>query len=89
MKRRDFFRLGVGKTAEIVHQVDSEQAAQRAAKWFRPPFAVAEVDFRLDCTRCDKCIAACPHQVLFALPGRYGADVSKRPSEIHRHPEAG
>ena len=64
--RRDLFRLGGG----IAAQVAAETASQRASGWIRPPFARDELDFLLRCTRCDKCVAACPHDVLFALPGR-------------------
>jgi len=80
MKRRDFFKLGARKTAEVVYAVASERAALRAERWFRPPFAVAEMDFLLDCSRCDKCIEACPHHVLFKLPGRYGAEAAGTPA---------
>ena len=79
MERRDFFRLGVRKTAEAAYTVASERAVRRAENWFRPPFATPEMDFLLDCTRCDKCIEACPHDVLFTLPVRYGAQVVGTP----------
>lgn len=80
MKRRDFFKLGAQKTAEAVYTVASENAARRAEKWFRPPFAVPEMDFLLDCSRCDECISACQYGVLFKLPARYGADVAGTPA---------
>ena len=28
--------------------------------WQRPPGALSEIDFRLQCTRCGDCVAACP-----------------------------
>ena len=80
MDRRDFFRTGVRKTAEIAYRVASEKAARRAQNWLRPPFAVGELDFLLACTRCDKCIEACPHDVLFKLPARTGARVVGTPA---------
>lgn len=80
LERRDFFRLGARKTAEIAYRLAGETAAARAANWLRPPFAVDELDFLLACTRCDKCIAACPHDVLFKLPGRLGPRAAGTPA---------
>ncbi len=80
MDRRDFFRVGARKTAEISYQVASDRAASRAHRWLRPPFAVDELDFLLACTRCDKCIEACPHGVLFELPARTGLQAAGTPA---------
>ena len=80
MERRDFFKLGARKTAEIAYRLASETAARRAVNWLRPPFAVDELDFLLACTRCDKCIEACPHEVLFKLPARQGLQVTGTPA---------
>lgn len=41
--------------------------ARPGDNWIRPPFTEAEPDFLSNCTRCDKCIAACEFQVLFKL----------------------
>ncbi len=79
MKRRDFFKLGIQKTAKLAYQVASEKAVQRAEKWFRPPFAVDEMAFLVDCTHCSKCIKACEYDVLFKLPARYGAAATHTP----------
>ena len=70
MKRRDLFRLGAQKTAQAVLEIAGAMAAARAKNWIRPPYALEELDFLLACTRCDKCIEACPHDVLFTLPAR-------------------
>ncbi len=80
MDRRDFFRVGARKTAEIAYQVASERAARRAHRWLRPPFAVDELDFLLACTHCDKCIEACPHGVLFELPAHTGLQAAGTPA---------
>lgn len=80
MKRRDLFKLGAKKTAEAVYQAASAGAELRAANWFRPPFAVAEMNFLLDCTRCDACIEACPHGVLFKLPASHGPAAAGTPA---------
>ncbi|MDP6341931.1 MAG: hypothetical protein QF578_12775 [Alphaproteobacteria bacterium] len=61
--RRDFFKLGAGRAIEAIDR----GVAGRAPGWIRPPFAVAEELFLSRCSRCDDCLAACPHQVLFKL----------------------
>lgn len=80
MDRRAFFRKALNKTQErVVKQVDA-RVNQRAAHWIRPPFALDELEFLLACERCDACIEACPHQVIFALPIRLGAQVVGTPA---------
>lgn len=79
MDRREFFRRGVGKVSETaVKQVDA-RLAQRV-NWIRPPFALPELDFLLACTRCDDCRKACPHEIIFPLAARLGADVVATPA---------
>ncbi len=84
MKRRDFFRLGVRKAAEITAQVANQVAdarvSLRAEGWIRPPFAAGEPEFLARCTRCDNCIEACPHDVLFALPADSGHRAAGTPA---------
>ncbi|MCH8036193.1 MAG: 4Fe-4S dicluster domain-containing protein [Proteobacteria bacterium] len=80
MKRRDFFRLGVRKAAQIAAQVASARVPPRAQGWLRPPFALDEPEFLETCTRCDKCIAACPYDVLFALAPDLGHRVAGTPA---------
>jgi ferredoxin-type protein NapG len=80
MKRRDFFRVGARKTAQIAYQLASEKVARRAGNWLRPPFALEELEFLLICTRCDKCIEACTYGVLFKLPARLGLQVVGTPA---------
>jgi len=80
MKRRDLFRLGAQKTAQAVLEIAGAKAAARAKNWIRPPYALEELDFLLACTRCDKCIEACPHDVLFTLPARRGLQVVDTPA---------
>ena len=57
-----------------------QRAEQKALAWIRPPFARPELDFLLACTRCDACVEACPHGVIFALPLRCGAEVVATPA---------
>lgn len=80
MHRRDFFRLGLRRTAETVLKVAEARAEHRAMLWIRPPFAIRELDFLLGCTRCDDCVSACPHGVIFKLPVRLGVRAAGTPA---------
>ncbi len=80
MKRREFFKLGARKAAHVAYKTASARAAKRARNWIRPPFALDELDFLIACTRCDQCIEACPHDVLFTLPVRLGIEVAGTPA---------
>ena len=80
MKRRDLFKLGANKAIEITSRAAARKVAREAENWIRPPFAVNELDFLLACTRCDKCIEACPHDVLFKLPARWGIKAAGTPA---------
>jgi len=80
MDRRDFFRRGFGKAAEAAVKTVDKKVAERAKHWIRPPYSLPELDFLLTCTRCDACIEACPHDVIFPLAARLGADVANTPA---------
>jgi ferredoxin-type protein NapG len=80
MDRRDFFRQGFGKATEVAVKVVDKRVAEKAKHWIRPPFALAELEFLLACTRCNACIEACPHNVIFPLAARLGADVVNTPA---------
>lgn len=80
MKRREFFRLGAQKAARAALRLAAEEAARRATRWIRPPFALAEAEFLLACTRCDKCIEACDYHVLFKLPAHHGLQAGGTPA---------
>lgn len=80
MDRRDFFRRGFGKATEAVVKVADKHVSERAKHWIRPPYAIPELDFLLVCTRCSACIEACPHNVIFPLAARLGADVVSTPA---------
>ena len=80
MDRRDFFRRGLGKATEVAVKVADKRVSDRARHWIRPPYAIPELDFLLACTRCNACIDACPHDVIFSLAARLGADVANTPA---------
>lgn len=78
--RRQFFRRAFAKTSEtIVKQLDGK-LEKKAANYIRPPYAIAEIEFLLACTRCSACIEACPHEVIFPLSSRLGAEVLATPA---------
>ncbi len=80
MDRRDFFRRGLGKATEVAVKTVDKRVSDRAKHWIRPPYAIAELEFLLACTRCNACIEACPHNVIFPLAARLGADVASTPA---------
>ena len=80
MDRRDFFKRGFGQAAEVAVKAVDKRVANRAKRWIRPPYAIPELDFLLACTRCSACIEACPHNVIFPLAARLGADVANTPA---------
>jgi len=80
MDRRDFFRRGIGKATEVAVKTVDKRVADRAKHWIRPPFAIAEFEFLLACTRCNACVDACPYNVIFPLAALLGADVASTPA---------
>ena len=80
MERREFFKWGLGKAASLAVREAEERAKQNARQWIRPPFAQSELDFLIKCTRCGDCIEACPHEVLFPLPPKYGLQAAATPA---------
>ena len=80
MDRRGFFKAGVKKVSETAIEVIESRVNERAKRWIRPPYALDELEFLLACTRCDKCVEACPHHVIFTLSARLGAQVVGTPA---------
>lgn len=80
MDRRGFFKHLGRKASETAIEHVEKRVEQKAAHWIRPPYAIAELEFLLACTRCDKCIKACPHNVIFPLAARRGGDVVNTPA---------
>ena len=80
LSRRQFFKSGVGNATKAGIEVIESRVEQKARGWIRPPFARSELEFLLACTRCDACIDACPHGVIFPLPFSRGAEVAATPA---------
>ena len=80
MERREFFKIGARKAAEVVVRMADARAENRAKNWLRPPYAKPELEFLLSCTRCDACVSACPHDVIFTLSARHGVEVADTPA---------
>ena len=78
--RRELFRRGLGKAAEIAVDVAETRVEARARQWVRPPFALAELDFLIECSRCGDCMEVCPTGVIFPLSAKYGAAVAGTPA---------
>ena len=80
MNRRGFFKRGLGKVASVGSDYVEHKVVEKAKAWIRPPFAKAELDFLLNCSRCGDCIDVCPQQVIFPLPLHRGASVAGTPA---------
>lgn len=80
MDRRKFFTTIADNLAHSAVKIADDYVQKRARNWIRPPYALNELEFLLACTRCDKCIDACPHKVIFRLPARLGAQVVGTPA---------
>ncbi len=80
MDRRAFLKSSIDSTTRTAVKIADAHVKSRAKHWIRPPFAIGELEFLLACTRCDECIEACPHGVIFPLAVRLGAQVAATPA---------
>jgi len=80
LDRRAFFTLGVKKAAMTAVDLAQTRVVQRSKRYIRPPFALAELDFLIKCTRCTACIEACPQDIIFPLSARLGVEVVSTPA---------
>ncbi|MFQ5605467.1 MAG: 4Fe-4S dicluster domain-containing protein [bacterium] len=88
MTRSDFLRDGLKSLFRFTAETLENQVEARARKMIipvlRPPGAIDEISFLLKCTRCDKCIEACPHDAIVRADAKYGSGVDTpmlRPAE--------
>ena len=58
-----------GKIEKVNETVDK---FTRRVPLIRPPGAITERQFLQDCTRCDKCIHACPKDAIVKAPKKFG-----------------
>ena len=66
----------------LPHAVDAATDGAELPEELRPPGALAERAFLAACTRCDKCIEACPHGSIFKFTDTAGADLAGTPLMI-------
>ena len=80
MDRREFFKRGFSRATKKAVEVVDNKMEVRASRWIRPPFAIAELEFLLACSRCDACSKACSYSIIFPLAASNGADVMNTPA---------
>jgi ferredoxin-type protein NapG len=80
MDRRSFFRSAIDKGGKTVVKAVDVSVKKQASHWIRPPFAINELEFLLAGTRCNDCIDACPHDVIFSLSARVGVRAAGTPA---------
>ena len=80
MDRRAFFDSVIKKISKTIVKIVDDKINERASRWARPPYAIEEMKFLLACTRCDKCITACPYNVIFRLSTKQGMQTAGTPA---------
>ncbi len=71
-ERGDFFRsLGTLLAGFVAHSLE-EAVTGLGPKLLRPPGALDELEFLTKCTRCDKCMRACPENAILVAPPSAG-----------------
>lgn len=58
------------KSCTPMSLLNAPAARRRTIPILRPPGAINEVDFLAECTRCNRCIEACPHDAIAHAPAR-------------------
>ena len=71
-ERGDFFKSLGTLFAGLVANSIEEAVTAMGPKLLRPPGAVDELDFLTKCTRCDKCMRACPENAILVAPPSAG-----------------
>jgi ferredoxin-type protein NapG len=71
-ERGDFFKsLGTLFAGFVANRID-EAVIGLGPKLHRPPGALDEFEFLTKCTRCDKCMRACPENAILVAPPSAG-----------------
>ncbi len=71
-ERGDFFKSLGTLFAGLVANSIEEAVTAMGPKLLRPPGAVDELEFLTKCTRCDKCMRACPENAILVAPPSAG-----------------
>ncbi|MFQ5482846.1 MAG: 4Fe-4S dicluster domain-containing protein, partial [Nitrospinaceae bacterium] len=88
LDRRNVLRQGIHFFAKpavdkIQNKIDKVNAAvdkvTKRPPLLRPPGAISERQFLQACTRCDKCINACPKDAIFKVPKKMGFIIMDTP----------
>ncbi|MBP1773199.1 MAG: hypothetical protein H6P99_2362, partial [Holophagaceae bacterium] len=67
-ERGDFFKsLGTLFAGFMADRI-GEAVTGLGPKLLRPPGALEELEFLTKCTRCDKCVRACPENAILKAP---------------------
>jgi MauM/NapG family ferredoxin protein len=73
--RGDFFKsLGILVAGFVAERIE-DAVTGVGPKLLRPPGALDELAFLTACTRCDKCLHACPHDAILKAPPGAGLSV--------------
>lgn len=71
-ERGDFFKsLGTLFAGFVANRIE-EAVTGLGPKLLRPPGALDELEFLTKCTRCDKCMRACPENAISVAPASAG-----------------
>jgi MauM/NapG family ferredoxin protein len=71
-ERGDFFKsLGTLLAGFVANSLE-EAVTSLGPKLLRPPGALDELEFLTKCTRCDKCMRACPENAILVAPPSAG-----------------
>jgi ferredoxin-type protein NapG len=71
-ERGDFFKSLGTLFAGLVARSLEEAVTGLGPKLLRPPGALDELEFLTKCTRCDKCMRACPENAILVAPPSAG-----------------